>query len=46
MDKKEAQYIFEVLQKVVLSLNALEERVAELAALAEDSGYTNADYDL
>lgn len=46
MDKQEAQLIFGALEKIYLSLALLEERVAELAALAEESGYTNADYDL
>jgi hypothetical protein len=46
MDKREAQFIFGMLEKIQSCLSILEERVAELAALAENAGYTNTDYDL
>lgn len=46
MEKQEAQFIFAVLEKIHASLAILEERIADLAAVVENSGYTNTDYDL
>ena len=46
MEMREAKFIFEALEKLASSIASIEERLAELAAIAGESGYTNADYDL